>query len=205
MSSIEGNQDTAVFTARYLPTSMDDYPPTVTSFQIAGASTDYPLVLGQEVPLGGVSVLVKRQGDSVITVVLNTTKGTVSEHHRLPDIVSDQMGLAVDYENYVNPQGGQAGERFSLCIAGPTRGLDQIQEVKYLLNHSDLKVTGHGLHMKFSWVPHTKEVVSVDAANRFKSTIIEAAVYQIIACVRLRNGATWQYAWQFPDRKPHFK
>jgi hypothetical protein len=81
-----GNMQTAqgaarpIFLVRYLPTSAGDYPPIVSSrgFQLAGATTRYPLADGTEIPMAGVSVLLERQGRQDISLILNTTKGTVT-------------------------------------------------------------------------------------------------------------------------------
>jgi hypothetical protein len=147
-----------------------------------------------------VSVLLNRQGEKNIVVVLNTSKGTVAEHSDLPPLRSSQMGLSVTYEPFHTPAGGDAGETFSLSITGPTRGLDQIEAVTYALNHKNLEITGHFPHLSMKWVPHTLSISSSDPASRFFVKAQEVVVHQIIASVKLRNGELWQYDWKFPNR-----
>ncbi len=214
LSSIEtgAGQDTAVFTARYLPTSINDLPPSVQSFQLSGATTNYPLIAGQLVPLAGVSVLLTRMSESDIVVVLNTDKGTVTERSSMPPILPSQMGLYVAYEPYFTPAGGAAGETFSLSITGPTRGLGQIESVIYRLNHKDMVVvprpaegpiTAEFIRIpRFKIVTHTASVSANDPGSRFLAKTKEHSVFQIIASVQLRDGNVWQYEWKFPDRKP---
>lgn len=70
-----------VFTVRWIPNSMTDFPPTVLpgGFQVSGATPKSTFPDDMEIPLAGFSVIISRTGTESITIVLNTTKGTITE------------------------------------------------------------------------------------------------------------------------------
>jgi hypothetical protein len=78
---IENGGMTIVFTVRWVPNSMSDYPPTVVAggFQISGATPQGEVAQGMEIPLSGFSVILSRIGASGVAIVLNTSKGAVTE------------------------------------------------------------------------------------------------------------------------------
>lgn len=85
-TSVSDNGDNIVFTARWVPNSIDDYPPHVTDFSVAGATYDNGFSAGMEIPLGGRSIHLKRNGTAGVDITLNTDKGTQTEQlPPLPD------------------------------------------------------------------------------------------------------------------------
>lgn len=70
-----------VFTIRWVPNSMVDYPPKILpdGFQVSGATSKNPLHEGMEIPLSGYSVLMTRDDTQEMVIVVNTTKGKVAE------------------------------------------------------------------------------------------------------------------------------
>ena len=69
-----------VFSAKWGPNSITDYPPTVASggFQVSSGGTysGNALANGSEILISGSSVIVNRPGNDPVTILLNTTKGT---------------------------------------------------------------------------------------------------------------------------------
>ncbi|MEG4808487.1 hypothetical protein QUA82_11830 [Microcoleus sp. F8-D3] len=70
-----------VFEVKWIPNSMTDFPPTVLpgGFQVAGATYSITFSDGMEIPLAGFSIILTRTSTSGATIVLNTTKGTITE------------------------------------------------------------------------------------------------------------------------------
>lgn len=66
-----------VFTVRWVPNSMADFPPVVIAggFQVSGATPKSLFPDGMEIPLAGFSVLMSRNDTSGVKIILNTTKG----------------------------------------------------------------------------------------------------------------------------------
>lgn len=78
---IENGGMTIIFTVRWVPNSMSDFPPSVVAggFQVSGATPQGVIAQGMEVPLSGFSVILSRNGASGVAIVLNTTKGAVTK------------------------------------------------------------------------------------------------------------------------------
>jgi hypothetical protein len=70
-----------VFEVKWIPNSMSDFPPTVLpgGFQVVGATSSSTFSDGMEIPLAGFSIILTRTSTSGVTIVLNTTKGTITE------------------------------------------------------------------------------------------------------------------------------
>lgn len=70
-----------VFTVRWVPNSMTDFPPKVTSggFLVSGATPKGTFPDDMEIPLAGYSAIVSRVGSGSVTIVLNTTKGSITQ------------------------------------------------------------------------------------------------------------------------------
>lgn len=81
-TSIEYNDqnDIITFTARWIPNDKLDHPPTITSFVVEGATCeDICFTQGEEIPLGGRTILLKRSGNDGGKIILNTSKGNAIE------------------------------------------------------------------------------------------------------------------------------
>jgi hypothetical protein len=81
LSVSEEDEGTITFACRYLPNHVNDAPPTVTSFQVVGATYQEKSIfaVGSEVPYAGASLLLAREEMSAVSVALNTTKGEVTD------------------------------------------------------------------------------------------------------------------------------
>jgi hypothetical protein len=161
-----------VFEARYIPDDEDDEFPVVmpNGFQLTGATTQYPLKEGDEIPFAGVSVTCERIGLSAVTVVLNTSRGTKSdsEPEIEPPPKKEQKPepkptppRRKDYKLDVKVEHDGA----IASVDGPTRGLKMFRHVKYVWTFGVDFLPRLGVPVKLTH----KVVIRTNPDNRFKS------------------------------------
>ncbi len=83
---MDGDGATLAFFARWSPNSPEDSSPTITGFEVVGATAKNPPAIGTEITYGGLLILLTRteqtSGPNLypeVTVVLNTTKSAALE------------------------------------------------------------------------------------------------------------------------------
>lgn len=111
-----GNDGDISITVRYVPNAPADLPPSVKSFMAVNATAVNPLLPKDAIPFAGVTVLLTRtrndHGDyPEATVVINTTKGTVSASvpALLKELPQPAPALATRLFRAVSPVSNNAG------------------------------------------------------------------------------------------------
>lgn len=78
-----GGDSTVTFSFKWTPNSITDLPPVVTNygFQVTGAQVPAGFGSGNEIPIGGASLILTRDSPTTpINIVLNTTKGSCTRY-----------------------------------------------------------------------------------------------------------------------------
>jgi hypothetical protein len=111
---LAGEGDTLTFLVRWSPNSVGDLPPTVVGFLVTGATAENPPKPGDEVPYGGLVIVLKRTALAsgpelypAVTVVINTTKQPGQESAEAvprPPAVPETPPLSVKTFSQIGPQ-----------------------------------------------------------------------------------------------------
>ena len=204
IGGIDGPDDssTIVIFVRYLPTSISDFPPLVTTngFQISGGRTQYPLIAGQEIPLAGTRILVSREGREAVTVLINTTKGSIQATAPATGLEARDIKLVVrrsEEHPYFN--------RYDIKIDVASQNLMQyIASVKYRFYFDNLP--SNEPVVPSPWNTSPNQVVSTNRGNSFTETFSEGAGEQrrtrvlkmVIADIELDDNRRLTYNWEPP-------
>lgn len=161
--ALSDSPENLVFTVRYIPDDIDDPYPVVLSsgFQVAGARAVAPLADGSEIPFGGISTLLIRDELSVVTVVVNTNRGTTNQSspalrpplanlidrikstHKFT-VAFDQVGTKFNDSSWTgdsDPMGTlKAGETYHVTFTGgnfATRGFNETRKGEVIATYSN--------------------------------------------------------------------
>ena len=100
----EDEATTILFEFGYIPTSIEDSPPSIISLDVSGATHNLDITEFTEVPYGGYTLLLERIERSKVTIVLNTSKGSVTEP--IPALPPSYIKISGIYTGVYNASSG---------------------------------------------------------------------------------------------------
>jgi len=180
VQNVEGLDDEIlVYTIRYIPDAIDDYPPVMNQFVVEGATSNPGFVPEQEIPYGGVSTILQREERSSITIIANTSKGQLSFIVPELPVRPSMMNLAVN---------SISGDEYEAKIIGPSDGFNDIRTVKYMR-------IGFTRSMSW-WLPSIKFQETSEPSKQFSYTFRRKKLWKVTAKATFNSGEQVSYRWE---------
>lgn len=184
------NDETIFFKARWIPNSVEDLSPTVTNFTVVGAKIldQTPLSIDDEVPFGGITIVLQRVDKQEIAVNLDTTKGSFSGRVNKQPVRPEEIQLAITLSS----------DEAKMRIVAPSDGLDSVLKVEYkvIAGRGAAGSTIGGIFDLFNVLSNDRTASFEATYERKKVSSGEpAGVVGIYATITWKDGTTFQRKW----------
>lgn len=184
------NDETILFKARWIPNSVTDLSPLVTNLTVVGAKIvdENSLAINDEVPFGGVTIVLQRTDKQEIIVNLDTTKGSFSGRVSRKPVQPEEIQLAITSNN----------DEVKMRIIAPSNGLDSVLKVSYFVAEgkgSSGSIFG-GIFNYFTLVSNDRTASFETTLSRKKFNSGEpVGLGFIVATITWKDGTTFQRKW----------
>jgi hypothetical protein len=183
------NDETIFFKARWIPNSVTDLSPTVTNLTVVGAKIldQTSFAIGDEVPFGGITIVLQRVDKQQIAVNLDTTKGSFSGRVNRQPVRPEEIQLTITVNS----------DEVKMRIVAPGDELDSVLKVDYSVIAFKGVVGGFGDFIDFF------NLFSNDRTASFEVTLIRkkygsekvGGILSIFATFTWKDGTTFQRSW----------